>query len=115
MIAALTQNKHAELVAAHFIVTYNDDIRGQALLLVRTLAERAEGLRDTLSQRVMGNHDLDAAPRDARFQPSQPGQLGRGDGWTPGTAQHGLQNNLLQLLPQRDLVRAWWNQQKEEN
>ena len=54
----------------------------------------------------MGNHDLDAAAGDAGLQPRQPGQLGRGDGGTPGAAQHGLQNDLLQLLPQRNLLRA---------
>jgi len=104
--AKLTQNEHAERVAAHFRGAYDDNVGGQALLQVRTLAQGSEGLRDALSQRVVGHDDLDAAPRDAGLQPSQPGQLGRGDGRTPGAAQHRLQNNLLQLLPQRNLPRA---------
>ena len=40
--AALTQHKHAELVAGHLRGAYNDDVRGQTLLVVRALAERTE-------------------------------------------------------------------------
>lgn len=105
-VATLTKNKHTELFAAHFRGTYDDYIGGQALLVVRTLNESTKWLRDALAQRVMGNHNLNTAPRDAGFQPSQPGQLGRWDGRTPGAAKHGLQNNPLQLLPQWNLLRA---------
>lgn len=105
-VAALTQNQHTELVAIQFGGTYNDHVGGQALLMVRTLTERTEWLWDPLSQRVMGNHYLDGTPWDAGFQSSQPGQLGRGDGRTPGAAHHGLQHYLLQLLPQRNLLWA---------
>lgn len=40
--AALTKNQNAELASAHFRGTYDDDIGGQALLVLGTLAERAE-------------------------------------------------------------------------
>lgn len=106
-VAARTQNKDTELVAAHFRGTYNHYIGGQALLVMRTLTKRMKCLRDPLSQRVMGNHYLDCASRDTGFKPSQPGQLGCGDGGTPGAAQHGLQNNLLQLFSQRNLLQTF--------
>lgn len=102
-VAALTENQRAELVPANFRGTNDDDIGGQALLVLGTLAERAERLRDPLTQGVVGNHDLHGAPGDACFQPRQPGQLGRGDDWTPGAREHGLQNDLLQLFFQWNL------------
>lgn len=69
----LTQHNHTELAAAHLRGAYNDHIGWQALLLRRTLSQRAQRLRDAFAQRVVCDHHLDAAARDARFQPSQPG------------------------------------------
>jgi len=106
-VPSLTEHQHAELGAAHLVGADDDHVGGQALQGQRGLAEGAQGVGEALAQGATGHQDLHPAARHAGLQPRQPGQLGGGDSGTARAAQHGLQHDLLKLLPQRDLVRAW--------